>query len=332
MPIDTHVCRYCRARNSEWTSRCPVCGVRGAMHPAGVRPGRAATPAPTDDALAAPDGLYSLGTVKASKVERLTTGIFQVDRMMGDGVEQFGIARPSVIQFGGQPGIGKSTLLLQIANGLGPRCLYLTSEETMESIAARASRLQLTNTATVGIRATTSYEEARAILMTVDRPLAIIDSLQGLRMRDEHGKPMKHTQHTVRDIAMGLIQAANATKKTVFVVGHVNKQGDLAGLKEIEHMVDTVLWFRGVRSGTDRHMACEKNRFGDVSLCANFKMTNRGLVDREPDAEKKPLDAKHKDRPVADAGMAAPLRPEAIEPRRGLASGKVRPRRSLFDP
>lgn len=235
-----------------------------------------------------------LGEIDTTDVERLKTGFEAMDKALGGENPGFGL--PSVVQFGGQPGVGKSTLLLQISNALAKRTLYVTNEERIESIAARAKRMNLENINLIRCVATLSPEETKAKIVDSRADFVIVDSLQGMRLDQATGSSRKHTQLVVRDIALDLINFAQKKdvyedreghKVTFVMVCHVNKSGDLAGLKEIEHMVDVVAWFGGERSGKKRVFRLEKNRMGPTSDKATFSMEKDGLheVDDEEAAE-----------------------------------------------
>lgn len=179
-----------------------------------------------------------------------------------------------------------STLLLQIADPLAKRTLYVTSEERVESIAARAKRFRLKNINEIRALATLSPNEVKTKIVESGVDLVIMDSLQGLRLDPENGGGRRHSQLVVRDIALDLITFANKTdnyedrqghKVTIVMICHVNKSGDIAGLKEIEHMVDVVMVFGGERSGKRRKVRLEKNRFGPSDKIAAFLMEKDGL-------------------------------------------------------
>jgi len=228
--------------------------------------------------------------VDSTDVERMKTHIGSLDKALGGG---WGL--PSVVQFGGQPGIGKSSLLLQVANILADRTLYITSEERVESLAARAKRMNLLNINRIKAWATMSPAMVREKIVESDADFVIIDSLQGLRADEDGNGVRRHSQIVVRDIALDLIKFAQKAEEyedrpghpcTFVLVCHVNKQGDLAGLKEIEHMVDVVAWFGGERSGKRRKFRLEKNRLGPTSDMAAFSMEKDGLhevIDDDPD-------------------------------------------------
>lgn len=253
------------------------------------------------------EGIIRLGTVKVKKRQRLPTGFSDLDISLGGG-----FARPSVIQFAGEPGIGKSSLLLQVVNQRPMKSLYVTSEETVDSLAERAQRMVLPNLKDIGVLMAVNPDEIKDRIVSSKAELVIIDSLQGLRvtadaedqLKDSKQKRRKHTQLVVRDIALDLIYFAQKKEEyehrigdpvAFIMVSHVNKMGDLAGLKEIEHMVDVVAWFGGERGGKNRHFRLDKNRFGPTDKRAKFTMESDGL--HEVIEDNQPV---VHDRPVAD--------------------------------
>jgi DNA repair protein RadA/Sms len=167
--------------------------------------------------------------------------------------------------------------------------------------------------------ATDQLDVALKEIHETDARLVVIDSLQGLRKYDSKQKhAVKHTQLVVRDIATELIDEAQIKKRTIVLVSHVNKAGDLAGLKEIEHLVDTLLWFRGDRSGERRYLMSEKNRFGRTDVQAHFLMTEHGLIPTQPPerrgaGEQAEQPVEHAPEPVRRPGVE-PLPVQVPEP------------------
>lgn len=214
--------------------------------------------------------------IEASEPTRMSTGIIGFDRVLGGGIV---IHPPCVIQFGSQPGLGKSTLLLQAADHMRD-VLYTTSEETLESLAMRAKRLKARNIAQLRVVATRSLDVLMAKIKQHNPQIVICDSLQKMRLGPQPlpgEKSPKHTQYSVLEVTTEMIAMAQKDKRTVILVNHVNKEEDMAGLKEIEHDVDVVMWFKGERSGKARSLTCEKNRFGGTAERAMFVMEADGL-------------------------------------------------------
>lgn len=253
--------------------------------------------------------ISSLGTQPKEDVPRLSTGLPNLDEMFGGHGDKIGLAQGCVVQLGGNPGIGKSTLLAQIAAFLRHRCLYVTTEESKRRLAARMRRVA-GEVAANHVDAISTIDDGLglggvcAAMRTHPAKVIIIDSLQGLRKDDipleereiqevqqemEQGRRRrkrrgggshKHSQLSVRDIALDLIREASKRKLTVIMTCHVTKDGALAGLKEIEHMVDVVAWFKGNPDASLRHVSCSKNREGDTMVNAEFDMTEHGLMPR----------------------------------------------------
>lgn len=232
--------------------------------------------------------LKSLSSFGDESYNRVPIGIGQLDELLGGG-----LPLGKVIQLTGQPGIGKSTLLAQVANAV-KNTLYLSAEELGEAVATRARRLRLSNIDSIHFAPTCSMDRALAYIQEGDYKLAIIDSLQAFRFitpeeEDATDRPafvQKHTNTNVRDIAMRFISAARDQNLAIIMVCHVNKEGDAAGLKEIEHMVDVAARFEGIKQDYLRRVLCDKNRCGgNIGIEARFWMTSVGLVEEPDDPE-----------------------------------------------
>jgi DNA repair protein RadA/Sms len=221
----------------------------------------------------------SLASVEAEDVQRTPCGLEEFDRVLGGG-----LVPGSAVLIGGDPGIGKSTLLLQTiaALSLGHRVLYITGEESISQVGLRARRLQLP-CAAVNILAATELERILAAA-TAHRPdYLVVDSIQTVYSELLQSAPGSVAQ--VRECAAQLVRYAKQTASTVFLVGHVTKEGALAGPRVLEHMVDTVLYFEGDGSSRFRVVRAFKNRFGAVNELGVFAMTETGLKEvRNPSA------------------------------------------------
>lgn len=281
----------CRAVNEYYMGFCPACGEEGVMVPINA---------------VVPERNRQVGkrlVTKAKdhsmeKIPRMKTGIDNLDIMYG-GEEDPGIPEGFVIQLVGPPGIGKSTLVTQIAGG--PLCnetLYVAGEEAASRVGRRAKRLRCKNAEEIQIIHTQDLPTVFRAMREVNAKLVIIDSLQGLRLhspeipddeQDEDGLIVnlpKHTQQTVRDVAFQLIREATRNKRTIILLAHINKDNTAAGLREIEHMVDAVSYFDGNPRKRARQGWCTKDREADVTYTAHFKMTDTGLVSYDPKLEK----------------------------------------------
>lgn len=223
----------------------------------------------TGDAVA--QQVQQLATVAADDVQRTSVGIGEFDRVLGGG-----LVPGSVVLIGGDPGIGKSTLLLQVLERLGQQMsvLYISGEESPQQVSMRAQRLQL-NASTIRILAETQVEQ---ILQAAERErpaVLVIDSVQTLFSEWVQSAPGSVSQ--VRESCAQLVRFAKRSHTAIFFVGHVTKEGQLAGPRVLEHMVDTVLYFEGESSSRYRVIRAVKNRFGAVNELGVFAMTEMGL-------------------------------------------------------
>src|SRR6476659_9370478 len=265
----TFVCQNCGAAFSRWQGKCEACGEwntlseEGAERPAG--PGRK----PGKGRLFALEPLAGA----AQEAPRTGSGIGEFDRVTGGG-----FVRGSVLLLGGDPGIGKSTLLIQVAAALarrGQRTVYISGEEAVAQVRLRAERLGLAG-ARVGLAAETAVEDIVATLSEGDTPrLVIIDSIQTMWTDMVESAPGTVTQ--VRASAQALIRFAKRSGAAVILVGHVTKDGQIAGPRVVEHMVDAVLSFEGEGSHQFRILRAVKNRFGPTDEIGVFDMTGEGL-------------------------------------------------------
>ena len=269
-PSANFVCQSCGASHRKWAGRCDGCGAWNTLVeelavetvPRGLGRGQARALAFVDLAAAEEDA------------PRRVSGIGELDRVTGGG-----LVPGSAVLVGGDPGIGKSTLLLQLACRLstGQRCAYITGEEAVEQIRSRAARLGLA-TADVQLAAATSV---RDIVAALDRPegpdVAVIDSIQTMYVDALDSAPGTVAQ--VRASAAELVRAAKRRGVSLLLVGHVTKDGTIAGPRVLEHMVDTVLYFEGERGHQFRILRSVKNRFGPTDEIGVFEMTDAGLVE-----------------------------------------------------
>jgi DNA repair protein RadA/Sms len=269
------VCQSCGAVHAKWAGKCEACNAWNSI-----------TEETTGTAAAgAPPG--RLGSGKGRRIEfaaltgtseqppRLVTGITEFDRVCGSG-----LVPGSALLIGGDPGIGKSTLLLQVAAALahhGVGCAYISGEEAIDQVRLRAARLGL-DQAPVQLAAATSIRDIVATLESRDGPaVAVIDSIQTMWLDTVDSVPGTVTQ--VRASAQALIELAKRRGITVLLVGHVTKEGAIAGPRVLEHMVDTVLYFEGERGHQFRILRAVKNRFGPTDEIGVFEMSDRGLTD-----------------------------------------------------
>lgn len=215
----------------------------------------------------------TLAEVVAEKEVRMTSGIGELDRVLGGGV-----VPGSVVLIGGDPGIGKSTLLLQslgaISSSPGVSPLYVTGEESAAQIALRAERLNL-KAETLRLLTETDVDRIIEVATQQRAQLVVVDSIQTMYCAQSQSAPGSVTQ--VRESAARLVRFAKSSKTAVYLVGHVTKEGALAGPRVLEHMVDAVLYFEGDQAGRYRLVRAFKNRFGAVNELGVFAMSDQGL-------------------------------------------------------
>ena len=256
-----YVCSECGASALQWFGSCPSCGAAGSLTETiaerGARPVRSSSPT------------VALADVQPRDLERIATGIGELDRALGGG-----LVPGQVTLLGGDPGIGKSTLLLQALSTFSAEVLYLTGEESVEQVALRARRLGL-EAAGVRLLAETQLERVLGALESARVRVAVIDSIQTLWSENLQSAPGSVAQ--VRECAAQLTRHAKRTGTALFIVGHVTKEGAIAGPRVLEHIVDTVLYFEGDPHSAFRLVRAAKNRFGAVNELGVFAMTEKGL-------------------------------------------------------
>jgi DNA repair protein RadA/Sms len=265
------VCQACGAVTSRWTGRCDACGEWSSIVEESGDGGASVGPLASPRA-GRPVQLADLSG-SGAEAPRVTSGIAELDRVTGGG-----FVRGSAILIGGDPGIGKSTLLLQAAAALGRaghRAVYITGEEAADQVRLRAERLGLT-AAPVALAAETNVEDILATLAAgPPAALVVVDSIQTLWTALAESAPGTVTQ--VRAASHALIRYAKTSGATVVLVGHVTKDGQIAGPRVVEHMVDAVMSFEGDGTGPFRVLRTTKNRFGPTDEIGVFEMTGLGL-------------------------------------------------------
>lgn len=268
------VCQQCGANYSKWSGRCDNCGEWNTLveqEPAAGGSGQSSV------AKAGSSGkkltVQSIKSAHADKDSgRLTTGIGDLDIVLGGGV-----VPGSVTLLAGQPGIGKSTLLLQIAANMAAKgsVLYVSGEESAHQVALRASRLGAADNEQLDFAASTSANDIAATIQSAKYDLIIVDSIQTMALDEMTSAPGTVSQIT--NSSNVLIRAAKNAGSAVILVGHVTKEGSIAGPKVLEHLVDVVLQFEGDRYGGFKVVRAAKNRFGATSEAAIFEMYDQGL-------------------------------------------------------
>jgi DNA repair protein RadA/Sms len=265
-----YTCTECGGTSPRWLGQCPSCKAWNTLEEGVVEPA-AGTAKNRFQSLAKSQPVVTLSEIEAGDVARTPTGIDELDRVLGGGIVEGG-----VVLIGGDPGIGKSTLLLQAVDALAGRMkvLYVTGEESAAQVALRARRLDLSGAA-VRVLAEISLEKILATIEAERPAFCVIDSIQTMYSEQLSSAPGSVAQ--VRDCAAQLTRTAKSGGCSVVLVGHVTKEGALAGPRVLEHIVDTVLYFEGDTHSSFRLVRAIKNRFGAVNEIGVFAMTERGL-------------------------------------------------------
>jgi DNA repair protein RadA/Sms len=259
-------CTECGGQAPKWQGQCPHCSAWNTLVEA-----VAEKASPRYQALAETSRLTNLKDVDAAEAPRRATGIEELDRVLGGG-----LVSGAVVLVGGDPGIGKSTLLLQALSSMGAACkaIYVSGEESAQQIALRARRLQV-SADPVKLLAEIQMERIVSVLGAERPEVAVIDSIQTVYSEALQSAPGSVAQ--VRECAAQLTRFAKSSGTAMLLVGHVTKEGAIAGPRVLEHMVDAVLYFEGDTHSSFRLVRAIKNRFGAVNELGVFAMTDRGL-------------------------------------------------------
>ena len=264
-------CTACGNETPKWQGRCPACGAWNTMEEHIEKPVAAgkAKSAPVGQSRRA----QRIREVDCDSEIRFSTGMGELDRVLGGGAVE-----GSLVLVGGAPGIGKSTLLLQICNSLcaGRKVLYVSGEESERQLKLRAERLGVAPEE-LYILSETRLSDVLEAVEEMKPDILIADSVQTLYNEENESSPGSVSQ--VKDCTMTLMQISKSQGITVFVVGHINKDGNIAGPKVLEHMVDCVLYFEGDPNTSYRLLRAAKNRFGSTNEIGVFEMADRGLVE-----------------------------------------------------
>lgn len=265
-----YTCQQCGAVFNKWTGRCENCGAWNSLLEMAAEPeGRSAVARSTGKKIQA----ERIRDVKIDKVStRIGTGIGDLDAVLGGGLMPGG-----VVLIAGQPGIGKSTLLMQLASYIsrGKKVLYASGEESASQVKMRAERLGAVEEDDLYLTATTSADDVAATISSGEYEVAIVDSMQTMSMSEIASAPGTVSQIT--NCANIIIRAAKLANTAVILVGHITKEGSIAGPKILEHLVDVVLNFEGDRYGGFKMIRAVKNRYGSTAEVAIFDMTDQGL-------------------------------------------------------
>ena len=273
-------CKECGYESAKWTGQCPSCREWNTMVEEPV-----AKKASDRRALIPERGRQKIQPVRLSEVsieeqDRISTGYQELDRVLGSG-----IVAGSLVLVGGDPGIGKSTLLLQVCRNLaaeGHKVLYISGEESLKQIKLRANRIGRI-TGELLFLCETSLDDIQEAIQETKPEIVIIDSIQTMYREDVSSAPGSVSQ--VRESTNILLQIAKGMGISVFIVGHVTKEGVVAGPRVLEHMVDTVLYFEGERNASYRILRGVKNRFGSTNEIGVFEMQEQGLEEVENPSE-----------------------------------------------
>ncbi len=265
-------CTECGNETSKWAGRCPACGAWNTIIEQAA-PKAAQGSAKGRGGLLPRAKAHPIGELDATEELRFPTGMGELDRVLGGGA-----VKGSLVLVGGAPGIGKSTLMLQICSQLcqANKVLYVSGEESPHQLKMRADRLNVSS-AHLYVLAETCLDDVMESVREEQPDVLIIDSIQTLY--NESLDSPAGSVGQVKDCTMALMQLAKGQGVTVFVIGHVNKEGSIAGPKVLEHMVDCVLYFEGDQHMTYRILRAAKNRFGATNEIGVFEMQNDGLAE-----------------------------------------------------
>ena len=274
-------CKECGYESAKWLGQCPVCKEWNTFV---EEPVAQAKKAPSGQIAAVGAGKTAvpvhISEISLDEQDRTPTGFGELDRVLGSG-----IVKGSLVLVGGDPGIGKSTLLLQVCRnlaGAGKRVLYISGEESLKQIKMRANRIGMI-TGDLLFLCETNLDTIHGAIERSKPDIVIIDSIQTMFREDISSAPGSVSQ--VRESTNLLMQIAKGYGVTIFIVGHVTKEGVVAGPRGLEHMVDTVLYFEGDRNDAYRVLRAVKNRFGSTNEIGVFEMRTEGLVEVENPSE-----------------------------------------------
>jgi len=263
-----YVCSVCGHSSPQWMGKCPGCGEWNTLSEEVIRKaggkaesGRTTTAAP-----------LSLADVTDACTERVSTGIFELDRVLGGG-----LVEGSVVLVGGDPGVGKTTLLMQAVSHVsqtGVPCIYISGEESMAQLRLRGTRLNL-ELSSFPVLFSANADDILAVIEDASPRFIVLDSIQTAHFPQLEASPGSISQ--LRAVSTAIIAAAKESNTAVVLVGHITKEGTIAGPKALEHLVDTVLYFEGDSGGPYRLLKAHKNRYGPTFEVGVFEMGDRGL-------------------------------------------------------
>jgi DNA repair protein RadA/Sms len=261
-----HICQECSFKTPKWLGKCPECNSWNSFE-------KEQSIKTQDKASGKSTNVNTLGDVSILKRLKVTTSIDEFDRVLGGG-----LVCGSLVLIGGEPGIGKSTLLLMLSNNLAVndrrKVLYVSGEESSSQLASRAERLKIVNE-NVYVANETIWQKIKSCINEVKPSFIVLDSIQTTYSREVLSTPGSLNQ--IKEITFELMSIAKEKNISIFIVGHITKEGSIAGPKILEHMVDTVLYFEGERDSFCRILRSIKNRFGNTNEVGFFEMSSSGL-------------------------------------------------------
>lgn len=270
-----YICSECGYESPKWYGKCPGCNEWNTMNEEIKDTSKSATKANFKSISTTHIKPIEISQVTSEDEERFDTGLKELNRVLGGG-----IVKGSLVLLGGDPGIGKSTILMQICQHLGDslKILYVSGEESKRQLKLRADRINV-NSSNLFVMTETNIEIVANEIQSFQPDLVMIDSIQTMNLTELSSSPGSITQ--IRECTNLLMRTAKDLDVPIIVVGHVNKEGSIAGPKVLEHIVDTVLYFEGEKQMSCRILRAVKNRFGSTNEIGVFEMSDKGLVEVE---------------------------------------------------
>lgn len=268
------ICQSCGYESAKWMGKCPGCGTWNSMTEEVVRKEPANRRSAFNHSVQTIQKPSPISAIETSEEPRIKTNLEEFNRVLGSG-----IVKGSLVLIGGDPGIGKSTLLLQVSAQLSDKnqnVLYISGEESIKQTKLRADRLGI-ESASLHVLAETDMEYITSAIQEMKPAFVVVDSIQTVYQSDITSAPGSVSQ--VRECTAQLMKIAKTNGIPIFIVGHVTKEGSIAGPRLLEHMVDTVLYFEGERHHTFRILRAVKNRFGSTNELGIFEMREEGLTE-----------------------------------------------------